>query len=115
MFTANPQARSYVLDDQAALRRQDLLRGFYRVGGVPTIEVLSPSEDGSADDFARVLDESVIEHQGRLYAWTIPLALPAGLLPGSATLDVSVDPEGHAVEKEEDGEDEGENEEETAA
>jgi sulfate adenylyltransferase len=26
--------------------------------------------------FNRVLDESVIEHEGRLYAWTIPLSLP---------------------------------------
>ena len=24
----------------------------------------------------RVLDESVIEHNGKLYAWTIPIALP---------------------------------------
>src|SRR5579862_5066593 len=26
--------------------------------------------------FDRVLDESVIEHNGKLYAWTIPLSLP---------------------------------------
>ena len=26
--------------------------------------------------YRRVLDESVIEHQGKLYAWTIPIALP---------------------------------------
>jgi sulfate adenylyltransferase len=26
--------------------------------------------------YQRVLDESVIEHQGKLYAWTIPLSLP---------------------------------------
>jgi sulfate adenylyltransferase len=38
--------------------------------------------------FERVLDESVIEHGGKLYAWTIPLSLPvtgqvaAGLKPG---------------------------------
>jgi sulfate adenylyltransferase len=38
---------------------------------------LSPL-DGPMDSVAyhRVLDESVIEHDGRLYAWTIPLALP---------------------------------------
>jgi sulfate adenylyltransferase len=57
--------------------------------------------------YDRVLDESVIEHGGKLYAWTIPLSLPvtkeiaATLLPGKkvalaapegqivATLDVS--------------------------
>src|SRR5580693_5443266 len=26
--------------------------------------------------FERVLDESVIEHNGKLYAWTIPISLP---------------------------------------
>ena len=26
--------------------------------------------------YQRVLDESVIEHGGKLYAWTIPLSLP---------------------------------------
>jgi len=69
---------------------------------------LSPLE-GPMDSatFNRVLDESVIEHGGKLYAWTIPLALPvtseiaAGLKAGTkvalvnssndivATLDVS--------------------------
>ena len=69
---------------------------------------LSPLE-GPMDSatFNRVLDQSVIEHGGKLYAWTIPLALPvtseiaAGLKAGStvalvnssddivATLDVS--------------------------
>ena len=57
--------------------------------------------------YNRVLDESVIEHDGKLYAWTIPLALPvtkelaATLKPGQegrahraeaqivATLDVT--------------------------
>ncbi len=28
--------------------------------------------------YNRVLDQSVIEHQGKLYAWTIPIALPVG-------------------------------------
>ena len=39
--------------------------------------VLSPLT-GPMDSAAynRVLDESVIEHDGKLYAWTIPLALP---------------------------------------
>lgn len=38
---------------------------------------LSPL-DGPMDSatYNRVLDESVIEHDGKLYAWTIPLALP---------------------------------------
>jgi sulfate adenylyltransferase len=69
---------------------------------------LSPLE-GPMDSatFNRVLDESVIDHGGKLYAWTIPLALPvtseiaAGLKAGTkvalvnssndivATLDVS--------------------------
>lgn len=31
----------------------------------------------SKDVYDRVLDESVIENDGKLYAWTIPLALPA--------------------------------------
>jgi sulfate adenylyltransferase len=41
--------------------------------------------------YHRVLDESVIEHQGKLYAWTIPLALPVSaelarrLKPGQET------------------------------
>ena len=39
--------------------------------------VLSPTT-GPMDSatFNRVLDESVIEHNGKLYAWTIPLSLP---------------------------------------
>jgi sulfate adenylyltransferase len=38
---------------------------------------LSPTK-GPMDSatFNRVLDESVIEHEGKLYAWTIPLSLP---------------------------------------
>jgi len=45
----------------------------YRLGD----GALSPL-DGPMDSAAyhRVLDESVIEYQGKLYAWTIPLALP---------------------------------------
>ena len=48
--------------------------GFYHVEGVPTISVLSPSEDGSADDFATVQlgnpwdmrDAADVERQGHI-------------------------------------------------
>src|SRR5438093_10395707 len=38
---------------------------------------LSPLE-GPMDraTYDRVLDESVVEHRGKLYAWTIPISLP---------------------------------------
>jgi len=40
--------------------------------------VLSPlTGPMDRETYERVLEESVIEHEGRLYAWTIPLALPA--------------------------------------
>ena len=48
--------------------------------------------------YNRVLDESVIEHDGKLYAWTIPLALPvtaelaAQLKPGQEVALVNIAP-----------------------
>ena len=45
----------------------------YRLGDGGLSPLTGPM-DSSA--YHRVLEESVIEHQGKLYAWTIPIALP---------------------------------------
>jgi sulfate adenylyltransferase len=45
----------------------------YRFGDGALSPLTGPM-DGKA--YERVLDESVIEHNGRLYAWTIPLSVP---------------------------------------
>jgi sulfate adenylyltransferase len=76
----------------------------YRFGDGALSPLTGPMD---AAAYARVLDESVVEHAGKKYAWTIPLSLPvtaavaAGLSPGQkvaltssagdivATLDVS--------------------------
>ncbi len=76
----------------------------YRFGDGALSPLTGPMD---AKTYNRVLDESVIEHDGKLYAWTIPLALPvtaelaAQLKPGQevaltntageivATLDIS--------------------------
>src|ERR1700736_856451 len=76
----------------------------YRFGDGALSPLTGPMDQAT---FNRGLDESVIEHQGKLYAWTIPLSLPvtaevaATIKPGArvalvntagqpvATLDVS--------------------------
>ena len=45
----------------------------YRLGDGGLSPLAGPMDSATYD---RVLDEAVIEHNGRLYAWTIPLALP---------------------------------------
>jgi sulfate adenylyltransferase len=45
----------------------------YRFGDGGLSPLIGPMDSAT---FNRVLDESVIEHNGRLYAWTIPLSLP---------------------------------------
>lgn len=45
----------------------------YRFGDGGLSPLIGPMDSATYD---RVLEESVIEHQGKLYAWTIPLALP---------------------------------------
>ena len=45
----------------------------YRFGDGGLSPLVGPMDSATYD---RVLDESVIEHNGKLYAWTIPLALP---------------------------------------
>ncbi|HOA53724.1 MAG TPA: hypothetical protein PKI05_15840, partial [Thermogutta sp.] len=45
----------------------------YRLGDGGLSPLTGPMDRETYD---RVLDEEVIEHNGRLYAWTIPLALP---------------------------------------
>lgn len=45
----------------------------YRFGDGGLSPLIGPMDRATYD---RVLDESVIEHQGKLYAWTIPLSLP---------------------------------------
>ena len=45
----------------------------YRFGDGVLSPLVGPM---NAAVYNRVLDESVIEHEGKLYAWTIPLALP---------------------------------------
>ncbi len=57
----------------------------YRLGDGGLSPLVGPMDSATYD---RVLDESVIEHEGELSAWTIPLALPVtealakGLRPG---------------------------------
>jgi sulfate adenylyltransferase len=57
----------------------------YRLGDGGLSPLIGPMDRAA---YERVLDESVIEHQGKLYAWTIPVALPvtaelaASLKPG---------------------------------
>lgn len=45
----------------------------YRLGDGGLSPLTGPMD---AKTYDRVLDESVLEHDGRLYAWTIPIALP---------------------------------------
>ena len=45
----------------------------YRFGDGGLSPLVGPMDSATYD---RVLEESVIEHDGKLYAWTIPLALP---------------------------------------
>ena len=45
----------------------------YRFGDGALSPLVGPMDSAA---YNRVLDESVIEHNGKLYAWTIPLALP---------------------------------------
>jgi len=45
----------------------------YRLGDGGLSPLVGPMDSAT---YHRVLDESVIEHGGKLYAWTIPLALP---------------------------------------
>ncbi len=45
----------------------------YRFGDGALSPLVGPMNSAA---YNRVLDESVIEHEGKLYAWTIPLALP---------------------------------------
>ena len=45
----------------------------YRFGDGGLSPLTGPMDSAT---YNRVLDESVIEHDGKLYAWTIPLSLP---------------------------------------
>ena len=45
----------------------------YRFGDGALSPLTGPMDRAT---FNRVLDESVVEHAGKLYAWTIPLSLP---------------------------------------
>jgi sulfate adenylyltransferase len=45
----------------------------YRFGDGALSPLLGPMNSAA---YNRVLDESVVEHEGKLYAWTIPLAFP---------------------------------------
>ncbi|MEN6459195.1 MAG: hypothetical protein ABFC63_09715 [Thermoguttaceae bacterium] len=64
----------------------------YRLGDGGLSPLTGPMDSKT---YNRVLDESVIEHNGKLYAWTIPLALPvtaeaaAKLRPGQQVALVS--------------------------
>jgi len=46
----------------------------YRLGDGGLSPLTGPMDSST---YHRVLDESIIEYQGKLYAWTIPIALPA--------------------------------------
>ena len=45
----------------------------YRFGDGALSPLIGPMDRAT---YNRVLDESVVEHAGKLYAWTIPLSLP---------------------------------------
>src|SRR5881296_4256538 len=49
------------------------LSSVYRFGDGGLSPLTGPMDEAT---YHRVLDESVIEHAGRRYAWTIPIALP---------------------------------------
>src|SRR6185295_15891801 len=49
------------------------LSSVYRFGDGALSPLTGPMDQKT---YNRVLDESVVEHQGKLYAWTIPLSLP---------------------------------------
>src|SRR5690348_11037202 len=49
------------------------LSSVYRFGDGGLSPLTGPMDERT---YHRVLDESVIEHDGRLYAWTIPIAFP---------------------------------------
>ena len=49
------------------------LSSVYRFGDGTLSPLIGPMDSASYD---RVLEESVIEHSGKLYAWTIPISLP---------------------------------------
>ena len=73
-----PEAeRSAVLAEAKALEKIPVsdadLSTVYRFGDGALSPLTGPMDRKTYD---RVLDESVIEHDGKLYAWTIPLALP---------------------------------------
>src|SRR5271165_4272642 len=81
---AEPVCRTVLADQMAdfAARAKTLcavpvsdadLSTVYRLGDGGLSPLTGPMDKRTYD---RVLDESVIEHNGKLYAWTIPLALP---------------------------------------
>src|SRR6059058_6336738 len=49
------------------------LSSVYRFGDGALSPLTGPMDSAT---YNRVLDESVIEHGGKLYAWTIPIAFP---------------------------------------
>jgi sulfate adenylyltransferase len=72
-----PAAREEFLAEAARLTRVPVsdadLSTVYRFGDGALSPLRGPMD---AATWNRVLDESVIEHEGKRYAWTIPLALP---------------------------------------
>ena len=52
----------------------------YRIGDGGLSPLVGPMD---RETYQRVLEESVIERDGRLYAWTIPLSLPVAAEPSS--------------------------------
>ncbi|MBN1911256.1 MAG: hypothetical protein JW818_16035, partial [Pirellulales bacterium] len=70
----------------------------YRFGDGGLSPLVGPMDSSTYD---RVLEEAVIEHNGKLYAWTIPIALPvtaelAGQL-GAGQEVALVNPAGQAI------------------
>ncbi len=69
--------RADFLAEAAALSKVPVsdadLSSVYRFGDGALSPLTGPMDSAT---YNRVLDESVIEHNGALYAWTIPLALP---------------------------------------
>src|SRR6266481_2604691 len=75
--TVPPDEHATFLDQAARLPKVPIsdadLSTVYRFGDGALSPLTGPM-DGHT--YRRVLDESVIEHRGKLYAWTIPIGFP---------------------------------------
>ena len=77
--TVSPQEEAALRADAAKLTAVPVsdadLSSVYRFGDGALSPLTGPMDEKT---YHRVLDEAVLEHGGRRYAWTIPIALPVG-------------------------------------